>query len=163
MPIPIEASYMKRNYQLLAWVKTLYYGLDETFCRTSKIVYNWARNKCIGAFSVPVRIQSLNRLQTDSGKMLGVIYDKECHFFSLKMSHPDSEVAGRYWSVDVELSEKEGALHFGVRQSVSSPQSCRVPIPYTRPTFVKNIIIKHWANRLWERYCKYSRKNSNQR
>ena len=141
MIMPMGTSYMRRNYQLLAWVALSNLGLDGAFDHICTIVYNWAKGKCQGTFPVPATIQSVNRIQTDTGKMLGVVYDPNKHFFSLKLSHPDREVAGRYWSVDVELVEQEHALHFAVRQSVSSLKSCKVPIPYSRPTFIKNIAL----------------------
>lgn len=141
MIIPIAPSYLKTNYQLLAWVNLSNYGLEESFDRICAIVYDWGRQKCAGSFYIPEEIQSINKLSTDTGRSLGVVYEHIAHFFCLKLSHPDNEIAGRYWNVDVELSEIEGALHFAVRQSVSTPKNCKIPTPYARPIFVKNIAI----------------------
>lgn len=139
MAVQLSSSYLRRSYQLLAELIPSEAGLADTFCRSSDILYQWARRKYANIFrQMPPQAASFSDKR--DGNEIGLLYDREGSRFIFRCSHPDMRIPGRMWITDVTISPSGARLLLAVRLSVSSLHNCTEEVPFSRPAFVRTLI-----------------------
>ena len=120
MFVPLAKLFNDRSFQLSAeLLQKEGKSIESTLWYNCNIIYQWARNKFPG-LNLPesIRTWSLRR----SGQEVEVIYRPDELYFCIWVRHQDSKVAQRTWTIDAEIFEKEGMLHFGMKASYTTPK-----------------------------------------
>lgn len=141
--IQLSNAHMHRVYQLECELNVpntpagcVYYN--------SQIIYNWAYEKCHSVFNMRDYLSDFSH--SFAGYELYIIYDKDNPFFTLKLTHPDNQVAGRVWITEAEIiyDETMERPRIGVKLSYSDTQETEPlsPDSYSVPSFVNALIFK---------------------
>ena len=137
--IQLSSSYLRRSFQLLAQLGSEKISGDEAFERASNIIYEWAKRKYSSIFrQMPYFKETLDDRR--DGNEIGIIYEPENNLFIFRGAHPDAHTPGRLWTTDVQISKHDAVYYFAARLSVTSLQSCNEEVPYSCPTFIRDII-----------------------
>lgn len=139
MAVQLSSSYLRRSFQLLAYLSPDAMSDEEAFERASNIIYEWAKHKFSNIFKqMPYFKESLDDKR--DGNEIGIIYEPENSRFIFRGVHPDAYVPGRIWTTDAQVSKYNNKYLFAVRLSVTSLQSCVEDVPFSCPQFVQYII-----------------------
>ena len=141
--IQLSNAHMHRVYQLECELNVpntpagcVYYN--------SQIIYNWAYEKCHSVFNMREYLSDFSH--SFAGYELYIIYDKDNPFFTLKLTHPDNQVAGRVWITEAEIiyDETMDRPRIGVKLSYSDTQESEPLSPdgFSVPQFVSTLIYK---------------------
>lgn len=139
MAVQLSASYLRRSYQLLSPLMPVGQQREEAFRLAGDLLYHWAKHKFSWIFrQMPSEIASFSD-QRD-GNEIGLILDPQELCLIFRCVHPDARIAGRQWITDVEIRPEGEALLMAIRLSVSSLHHCKEEVPFSRPSFVGQII-----------------------
>lgn len=105
------------------------------YCST--LIYNWARYK-FPALEMDERIRSGSKRHFD--QQVNIIYNLDELYFCLSAEHSDTEVPGRIWITEAEITSVNDKLRLGVRVSYTTPRDSNLPRPQvSTPSFVREI------------------------
>lgn len=100
-------------------------------------IYNWARRKFV-SLQMPEKMRTFSK--NKNGQEVGIIYNPNDGYFCMKAVHLDSNVAGRMWTIEAEISIRDKKVIFGVKLSYSTPINCNAEsVNFSIPAFVKDI------------------------
>lgn len=134
----LSSFYMRNSFQILASLNAQNRDMVDVFEQASQKVYSWGRNKFKNVIKGVPWFEKLTCFNGKrDGSELDILMLREKGIFALRAEHPDSTIAGRMWVTDVEIKVEDEKCLFGVKLSVTSPQSCEEVIPFSCPVFVK--------------------------
>lgn len=102
MAVQLNASYLRRSFQLLSRLEPHQMSQEEAFERAGNVIYEWARLKFSKIFrSMPIKKETFDDKR--DGNEIGVIFKSDENIFILRYAHPDIRIPGRLWITDVEI------------------------------------------------------------
>lgn len=138
MAIQLSSSYLRRSYQLLAKLTPAHMSGEQAFEQACDIIYDWAKQKFSRIFGrMPPRKSTFDDKR--DGNELGIIYDASASQFFFRAAHPDAYIPGRMWITDAQVCQGGEEYLLAVRLSVTSLQSCTDEVPFSRPSFMRDI------------------------
>ena len=95
LPNQLSASYIKRAYQA-SFELNIKSTERNTYTSSCIMIYNWVTAK-FTSLLLPERIKTITK--THAGQEVNIIYIPAKLYFCMKVSHPDTNIAGRIWTI----------------------------------------------------------------